>query len=63
VGGVSNAAARKLGMLKSGVIEADLAIVGTAPAKKRLACCAATRQTSSVEDLNFSTRDSRLTLV
>jgi len=35
VGDVSNAAARKLGMIKSGVIEADLAVVGTAPAKKR----------------------------
>ena len=35
VGDVSYAAARKLGMLKSGVIEAELAVVGTAPAKKR----------------------------
>jgi len=35
VGDVSYAAARKLGMVKSGVIEAELAVVGTAPAKKR----------------------------
>ena len=35
VGDVSYAAARKLGMLKSGVIEAELAVVGTAPATKR----------------------------
>jgi rare lipoprotein A (peptidoglycan hydrolase) len=35
VGDVSHAAARKLGMLKSGVIEAELAVAGTAPAKKR----------------------------
>jgi rare lipoprotein A (peptidoglycan hydrolase) len=35
VGDVSYAAARKLGMLKSGVIDAELAVVGTAPAKKR----------------------------
>ena len=35
VGDVSHAAARKLGMLKSGVIEAELVVVGTAPAKKR----------------------------
>ena len=35
VGDVSYAAARKLGMLKSGVIEAKLAVVGTAPANKR----------------------------
>jgi len=35
VGDVSYAAARKLGMLKSGVIEAELAVVGTVPAKKR----------------------------
>ena len=35
VGDVSHAAARKLGMLKSGVIEAELAVVGTASAKKR----------------------------
>ena len=35
VGDVSYAAARKLGMLKSGVIEAKLEVVGTAPAKKR----------------------------
>jgi rare lipoprotein A len=35
VGDVSYAAARKLGMLKSGVIEAELSVVGTAKAKKR----------------------------
>ena len=35
VGDVSYAAARKLGMLKSGVIDAELVVVGTAPAKKR----------------------------
>ena len=35
VGDVSYAAARKLGMLKSGVIEAELSVVGAAPAKKR----------------------------
>ena len=35
VGDVSQAAARQLGMVKSGVIEADLAVVGTAKAKKR----------------------------
>ena len=35
VGDVSYAAARQLGMLKSGVIEAELAVVGTAKAKKR----------------------------
>jgi rare lipoprotein A len=35
VGDVSYAAARKLGMLKPGVIEAELAVVGSAPAKKR----------------------------
>lgn len=34
VGDVSLAAARKLGMLKPGVIQADLVIVGAAPAKK-----------------------------
>jgi rare lipoprotein A len=35
VGDVSLATARKLGMVNSGVIEAQLAVVGTAPAKKR----------------------------
>jgi rare lipoprotein A len=35
VGDVSYAAARQLGMLKSGVIEAELAVVGTGKAKKR----------------------------
>jgi len=35
LGDVSLATARKLGMVKSGVIEAQLAVVGTAPAKKR----------------------------
>jgi rare lipoprotein A len=35
VGDVSYAAARKLGMLKPGVIEAELTVVGSAPAKKR----------------------------
>jgi rare lipoprotein A len=35
VGDVSYAVARKLGMLKSGVIEAELSVVGAAPAKKR----------------------------
>ena len=35
VGDVSYAAARKLGMLKSGVIEAELEVVGTAPTNKR----------------------------
>ena len=35
VGDVSQAAARKLGMVKSGVIEAELSVVGAAPAKKR----------------------------
>jgi rare lipoprotein A len=35
LGDVSYAAARKLGMLKSGVIEAELAVVGIAPVKKR----------------------------
>lgn len=35
VGDVSYAAARRLGMVKSGVIEAELAVVGTAKAKKR----------------------------
>lgn len=35
VGDVSLAAARKLGMVKSGVIEAELTVVGAAPAKKR----------------------------
>jgi len=35
VGDVSLAAARKLGMVKSGVIEAQLAVVGTAPEMKR----------------------------
>jgi rare lipoprotein A len=35
VGDVSYAAARKLGMLKSGVIEAELVVVGNAPEKKR----------------------------
>jgi rare lipoprotein A len=35
VGDVSYAAARKLGMVKSGVIEAELSVVGAAPAKKR----------------------------
>ena len=35
VGDVSLAAARKLGMVKSGVIEVELAVVGTAPARKR----------------------------
>ena len=34
VGDVSYAAARQLGMLKSGVIEAELVVVGNAPAKK-----------------------------
>ena len=34
VGDVSLAAARKLGMLKPGVIQVDLVIVGAAPAKK-----------------------------
>ena len=34
VGDVSLAAARKLGMLKPGVIEAELVVVGAAPAKK-----------------------------
>lgn len=35
IGDVSYAAARKLGMLKPGVIEAELVVVGAAPAKKR----------------------------
>lgn len=35
VGDVSLAAARKLGMLGPGVIEAELAVVGAAPAKKK----------------------------
>lgn len=35
VGDVSYAAARKLGMIKSGVIEAEPAVVGTATTKKR----------------------------
>jgi rare lipoprotein A len=35
IGDVSYAAARKLGMLKPGVIEAELVVVGSAPAKKR----------------------------
>jgi len=35
VGDVSYAVARKLGMVKSGVIEAELSVVGAAPAKKR----------------------------
>ena len=35
VGDVSLATARKLGMVKSGVIEAQLTVVGTAPEKKR----------------------------
>ena len=35
VGDVSQAAARKLGMTRSGVIDAELAVVGTAAAKKR----------------------------
>ena len=35
VGDVSYAAARKLGMLRSGVIEAELVVVGNAPEKKR----------------------------
>lgn len=35
VGDVSYAAARQLGMLKSGVIDAGLVVVGNAPAKKR----------------------------
>jgi rare lipoprotein A len=35
VGDVSYAAARRLGMVKSGVIEAELSVVGAAPAKKR----------------------------
>ena len=35
VGDVSYAAARKLGMIKPGVIEAELTVVGSAPAKKR----------------------------
>jgi rare lipoprotein A len=35
VGDVSYAAARRLGMLKSGVIDAELTVVGTAPARKR----------------------------
>jgi rare lipoprotein A len=35
IGDVSYAAARRLGMLKSGVIEAELAVVGTAKPKKR----------------------------
>ena len=34
VGDVSHAAARKLGMLRSGVIDAELATVGTAKARK-----------------------------
>jgi rare lipoprotein A len=35
IGDVSYAAARKLGMVKSGVIDAELAVVGTSQAKKR----------------------------
>ena len=35
VGDVSQAAARKLGMTRSGVIDAELAVVGTAATKKR----------------------------
>jgi rare lipoprotein A len=35
VGDVSLAAARQLGMVKSGVIEAELEVVGAAPEKKR----------------------------
>ena len=35
IGDVSYAAARKLGMLKSGVIEAELSVVGMAKGKKR----------------------------
>jgi rare lipoprotein A len=35
IGDVSYAAARQLGMVKSGVIDAELAVVGTATAKKR----------------------------
>jgi rare lipoprotein A len=35
VGDVSQAAARKLGMVKSGVIDAELVVVGAAPAKKK----------------------------
>ena len=35
VGDVSQAAARKLGMTRSGVIDAELAVVGMAKAKKR----------------------------
>jgi rare lipoprotein A len=34
VGDVSAAAARKLGMVSSGVIDAELAVVGTAKARK-----------------------------
>jgi len=35
VGDVSYAAARQLGMVKSGVIDAELTVVGAAPTKKR----------------------------
>lgn len=35
VGDVSQAAARKLGMTRSGVIDAEMTVVGTAAAKKR----------------------------
>jgi rare lipoprotein A len=35
VGDVSMAAARQLGMIKAGVIDAELSVVGAAPAKKR----------------------------
>ena len=34
VGDVSLAAARQLGMVKAGVIDAELTVVGAAPAKK-----------------------------
>jgi rare lipoprotein A len=35
IGDVSQAAAQKLGMMKVGVIDAELTVVGAAPAKKR----------------------------
>jgi rare lipoprotein A len=35
IGDVSMAAARKLGMIKPGVIDAELTVVGAAPAKKK----------------------------
>jgi rare lipoprotein A len=35
IGDVSYAAARQLGMVRSGVIDAELTVVGAAPAKKR----------------------------